>query len=363
MGQNQSIPSIYKYSHHMLNVAYVSGFSTQSNHDDRWFELSQTSNPLQDIRIGVSKEYEWKMPRAGAAITATCHVVGQRIPDPRHIPAEGEQQRMLYDVGLKVIRIESASILSIPTPKDYFGNVSRKKNQVLPKGMTHDMERAPYNVDGTLKPEVEATLSAVPEEHLTDETYLANQGQGDQNKSTGAETATEIQAATTKEEMLEVIRAIHEASGKVNSTQGNSGMVMLAGCIQNARLVPPNEFSDKERLEILLTQNGVEDECILVRYEPDRGPAPGAYAAKLVIGAPIKIIGEIRVKPVFDDAGNVVGKTKYVRARRIETAMLKTDIQSFPAWWVERARAMSEAARKREEERNERRRRVASLPA
>ena len=361
MGQNRIIPSSYKYSHHMLNVAYVSGFSTQSNHDERWFELSQTSNPLQDIRIGMSKEYEWKMPRVGAAITATCHVVGQRVPDPRHTPAEGEQQRMLYDVALKAIRIESASILSIPTPKDYFGNVSRKKNQVLPKGMTHDMERAPYNADGTLKPEVRETLADTPEEHLTDEAYLVNQGET--NKSTDAQTVNKIQAATTKEEMMEVIRAIHEASGKVNSTQGNSGMVMLAGCIHNARLVPPNEFSDKERLEILLTQNGLEDDCILVRYEPDRGPAPGAYAAKLVIGAPIKIIGEIRVKPVFDDKGNVVGKTKYVRARRIETAMLKTDIQSFPAWWVERARIMSEASRKREEERSERRRRAVPLPA
>ena len=361
MGQNLSIPRIYKYSNHMLNVAYVSGFSTQSNHDERWFELSQTSNPLQDIRVLVSKEYEWKMPKVGSAITATCHVIGQRVPDPRHQPAEGEQQRLLYDVDLKAIRIESASILSIPTPKDYFGNVSRKKNQVLPKDMTHDMERAPYNADGTLKPEIEATLSATPEEHLTDETYLANQG--DQGQSNGVENATKIQAATTKEEMMEVIRAIHEASGKVNSTQGNSGMVMLAGCIHNARLVPPTEFSDKERLEILLTQNGIEDDCILVRYEPDRGPPPGAYAAKLVIGAPIKIIGEIRVKPVFDDKGNVVGKTKYVRARRIETAMLKTDIQSFPVWWVERARAMSDATRKREEERSERRRRAAPVPA
>ncbi|QKE37448.1 hypothetical protein [Ferrovum myxofaciens] len=346
----------------MLNVAYVSGFSTKSNHEERWFELSQTSNDLQDVRMHVSKDSEWKMPRTGAAITATCHIYGEQIPDPRHQPAEGEAQRMLFNVALRAFKTESASILSIPTPKDYFGNISpNRKNQVLPKGATHDMERAPYNADGTLKPEVEATLSSVPEEHMTDEGYISSMGNPTELDTRN--NINKIQAATTREEMLEVIRAIHEASGKVNSTQGNSGMVMLAGCIHNARIVPPNDFVPKERLEILLTQNGVESESILVRYEPDFGPAPGAYASKLVIGAPIKIIGEVRVKPLFDQAGNVVGKTTYIRARRIETATLKVDIQSFPAWWVERAKIMNEAVRKREEDREVRRRRATDQAA
>ncbi len=362
MGQNLTVPHSFKYIHHMLNVAYVSGFSTVSNHEERWFELSQTSNSLQDIRMAVSKESEWKLPRVGAAITATCHVYGRQIPDPRHKPAEGEAQRMLYDVVLRAFKVESASILSIPTPKDYFGNISaNKKNQVLPKGMKHDMERAPYKEDGSLKPEVEATLATTMEDHLTDADYVA--GLGAASSGDNHSNAKKIQAATTKEEMMEIIRAIHEASGKVNSTQGNSGMVMLAGCIHNARLVPPNEFSPKERLEILLTQNGIDGESILIRYEPDQGPAPGAYASKLVIGAAIKVIGEIRVKPVFDEDKNVVGKTCYVRARRIETAALKVDIQSFPSWWVERAKLMSESVRKREEEREVRRRRVADQAA
>jgi hypothetical protein len=225
--------------------------------------------------------------------------------------------------------------------------------------MQPDMERAPYTNDGKLKPEVEASLAKNPEAHLSDKDFIAGMGASLEDGKSQQDNVKRVQAATTKEEMLEVIRAIHEASGKINSTQGNSGMVMIAGCIQNARLVLPNEHSKKERLEILLTQNGIEEESILIRYEPDRGPAPGAYASKLVIGAPIKIIGEIRVKPIFDANDKVIGSTKYIRARRIETAILQMDIQTFPAWWVERAKTMSEEKKRREEERNERRRRVA----
>ncbi|WP_031598638.1 hypothetical protein [Ferrovum myxofaciens] len=98
------------------------------------------------------------------------------------------------------------------------------------------MERAPYNADGTLKPEVEATLSSVPEEHMTDEGYVSSMG---------------------------------------NPTELN-------------------------------TRNNIN---------------------------------------------------------KIQAVPLKVDIQSFPAWWVERAKIMNEAVRKREEDREVRRRRVTNQAA
>lgn len=303
MGTRNTTPKAYKYVKNMLNVTYLTGFVSEINRAEGWFKVAQTVNPEHDIVIYMEPG-DARIPSKRRAITATCHIRGEKIDDPKN-----KQDKKLHAIRITAIDISQANVLNIPAPAAYFGK-ARARTKLLPKNMQVSEERNPYDDKGNLKQEIAQSLQP--------------------------------QNVTNPEDMMEVIRKIIETTGgKLNTSLGqNANVTFVAGCVENAFIRQANEFSPKDRLEIILRQTENVDECLIVRYEPDTGPAPQAYASRIKKGFPIKILGEIRVKLIQDEEGNILGHHCYIRAREIYSAEMGKDIQSLPVWWIEKSKQM-----------------------
>lgn len=319
MGTRHVTPKAYKFVNRMLNVIYLTGFVVESNRAEGWFKVAQTVNKEQDIVIHMEAGNS-RIPANRRMVTATCHVWGKQFPNPKTI--DGENPEKLPGLYIKAIDVRQANILNIPTAAAYFGKARHRSDdnsRVLPKGMEVDESRNPYDDADSLKEEIAQTVETEKPTETSD---------------------------------MEVIHRIIEASGgKFNTSLGqNSNVVFVAGCVENAYIKKGNSHSSKDRLEILLRQGEKLDELLLIRYEPDFGPAPQAYASRIKKGYPVKILGEIRVKPILDEPGNVLGHHCYIRAREIYSAEIGTEIQTLPVWWIEKSRLMT-VADKREQQR------------
>ena len=317
MGTRHVTPKAYKYVNRMLNVIYLTGFVIETNRAEGWFKVAQTINKEQDITVHMEPG-DSRIPAKRRLITAICHVWGKQFVDPR--TKDSEPSEKLYGLHIKAIDVSQANILNIPTAAAYFGRAKSRSGEIMPKAIQPDESRILYDEAGNLKTEFAETVD---------------------NKE-----------LTETDDMMEVIHKIIEASGgRLNTSLGqNANVVFVAGCVENAYIKKGNEYSKKDRLEILLRQGEKTEEMLLVRYEPDGGPAPQAYASRIKKGFPIKVLGEIRVKPIQDEPGNIIGHHCYIRAREIYSAEVGTDIQGLPTWWIEKSRLMT-VTDKREQQR------------
>lgn len=331
MGTRAVTPKAYKYVNRMLNVIYLTGFVVESNREEGWFKVGQTINKEQDIVVHMEPGHS-KIPAKRRMVTATCHVWGEQFVNPKTDGKETPEK--LSGLYIRAIDVSQANILSIPSAAAYFGK-ARNRGKIIPKGIVVDEERIPYDTLNNLKPDIAETV----------EISKANPDESEASKSTEANDEEPV-------DMMDVIRKIIEASGgKFNTDMGqNANVVLVAGCVEDAYIRKGNEHSSKDRLEILLRQCDKTEEALFVRYEPDRGPAPQAYASRIKKGFPIKVLGEIRVKPILDEPGNVLGHHCYIRAREIYSAEIGTDIQALPSWWIEKSRLMT-ITDKREQQR------------
>jgi hypothetical protein len=79
---------------------------------------------------------------------------------------------------------------------------------------------------------------------------------------------------------------------------------------------------------------------IPVRFIPE-GVAPLAHHIKdAKFGLPIKIRGQVRVKPVFDAEGDICGHETFIRCHETLTPVIGVDMLKFPQWWTDIAMEM-----------------------
>lgn len=326
-----NVPKTFRFVNKMLNVAYVSGFVTKVDKENEAYFIGQTANREQDVRVSSHGK---RLPKKGDIVTATCHIYGMKKERPRKQPpsdgAQGgtveglpEEPEHILFADARALSTQAASILSLPTADVYFGSSSKSQRNGKKPGVgtiLHNNQKAvadensPYNENGEMREEYKEKINE----------NALKEGQG-------------------MDDMWETIKEIVESSlGKVNTAYGkNSNVVFITGMVQESSIVKPNKFRKKEYLLLLLRQEENTDKLIPVRFEPENEIPVSVFAKQTKPGMPVKIIGEIRVKPILDDDGDLLGNEQYIRCRQLVTPNIGKDILGFPVWWSEFARKIS----------------------
>lgn len=273
----------YKYVNSMLNVAYITGFVRRP--EGRTFLIQQKNESTNlDHAIPVLVGDDIKVPREFTPITVTCHVYGRKEPGG-----------FLRTAELRVIDMRTPSTRSMPLWLAW--------NASMPDGVAKDGFN-PFKVGGSLKPEY--TGEPDPEN--------------------------------------DPLRQILEATrGRLDTRLGeNANVVMVAGVIEGVTYIRPTEHQ-AGYIAALIRQHADPDQCIPVRIYSDK---PKAHLSSVVVGAPVKILGQARVKLLHADPEKpgdppvVVGRQLYIRSGEFSVVRRPTDeypgdIRTEPDWWKE----------------------------
>ena len=317
---NNSIPKAYKFIGKMLNVAYLTGFVREVDKEARTFKLQQNTNAEHCLTIQVSKE--GRLPATREPVTVTAHIFGRITEHPEQpvvaagtdesgegdtaSPKAKPERRMMRVADIRAIDISQPNKQSMPTHVAWLGlGAGKGKTTILPKGARRDETFAPFDQDGELKKEVSSQVA---------------------------------DPATSKDEsvqqMQSVMMDIFEATGSLNSKLGqNSNVVFVAGMVQQVVIVPKDKYRKKEYISMLIRQHTNPDQCIPVRYEPDGGLSMSHYIKEAKLGYPVKVVGQMRVKVIQNEAGDVIGHSCYVRCQHLLTPTVLKDIMGLPDWW------------------------------
>lgn len=273
------------YLNGMRNVCWLAGFLRKR--DGRYF-VQQNNNEEQMIPFEVDKNYP--LPGEFSPIEVTAHVLGLRVGD--------DQQ-----CRLKAISVKRPSIRAMP---------------LMPVWLLGKKGGGEFNPF--------AALSEVKKEMLAKEI---------EGKS--EETAGEA------EQQVNELFALYK--GRFDSRLGeNSNKVFIAGFAGAARYVEPNEHQTNGYAEVYLHQFREPEKAIPVRVYTRNVQNLLRYIKK---GRPISIAGQMRMKVLPDDAGNIRHRNLHVRCDDIGAENIKSDfLGDVPDWWADLFKeGMSDAAR------------------
>lgn len=239
--------------------------------DGQYF-VQQNNNVEQMIPIAVPQGFV--LPSEFTPIEAACHIYGER---------ENDEQRCT----LKVIEISRPSIRSMPPLSTWV------------RGKGANDEFRPFMSGGEIRRELVDKI--------------------DQN-----ENATEHEKA-----LAEWFRS---SGNRLDSRLGeNANKVFLAGFVGATRYVEPNEHQNHGYGEIYLHQHREPERAIPVRLY---NPATLSILKGLRKGHPVAFQGQIRMKVLPDDDGNVRHRNLHVRVEDVfSTDAQKDFISDPPAWW------------------------------
>lgn len=241
--------------------------------DGQYF-VQQNNNVEQMIPIAVPQGFV--LPSEFTPIEAACHVYGER---------EDDEQRC----ALKVIEVSRPSVRSMPPLSTWV------------RGKGANDEFRPFMSGGEIRRELVDKI--------------------DQN-----ENATEHEKA-----LAEWFRS---SGSRLDSRLGeNANKVFLAGFVGATRFVEPNEHQAHGYGEIYLHQHREPERAIPVRLY---NPATLSILKGLRKGHPVAFQGQIRMKILPDDEGNVRHRNLHVRVEEVfATDPSKDFISDPPAWWAD----------------------------
>lgn len=225
------------------------------------------------------------VPREFTPITATCHVYGSKSSDG------------LRNAELRVIDMRTPSTRSMPLFLAW--------NASMPEGIKLDGFN-PFR-SGALKAEY-----------------------------TGQDEAPD-----------DPLRLVLEATrGRLDSRLGdNANVAMLAGVVEGAAYIKPTEHQ-QGYIAALIRQHRNPDQSIPVRLYSNK---PQSHLSSICIGAPVKVVGQIRVKLIHGEPikegepPTILGRQLHIRCGEFSVALRGTeeyhgDIRfPLPEWWHEMA--------------------------
>jgi hypothetical protein len=277
------IAAAHKYVNAMLNVSYITGFVRKP--EGRSFLIQQKTESADLVHaIPVQVGDGIAVPREFTPITATCHVYGVKSQDG------------LRNAELRVIDMRTPSTRSMPLWLAW--------NAAMPEGIKLDGFN-PFRA-GAIKPEYAAGHDEAPDDPL---------------------------------------RLVLEATrGRLDTRLGdNANVAMLAGVVEGAAYLKPTEHQ-QGYIAALIRQHKNPDQSIPVRLYSNK---PQSHLSSICIGAPVKVVGQIRVKLIHgepesvDDAPVILGRQLYIRCGEFSVAQRGTedhpgDIRfPLPEWWHE----------------------------
>lgn len=257
----------------MRNVAWLAGFLRKKN---GMYFIQQNNNEAQMIPVTVRDSF--KMPQEFMPIEVTCSIGGGR---------EGDTQSCV----LNVIDVARPSVRSMPPMSTWVGGAA---------GEVSRTEFKPFLSKDKIKTELVAGV-------------LENE------EATAAEIA-----------LAELFRT---SGDRLDSAVGrNANKAFLAGYIGATRFVEPNEHQGGGYVEIFLHQHKDPLRAIPVRlYSPN---------AKIIMkgvwkGCPAAFDGQIRMKVLPDDEGNIRSYNLHLRVSDVLVAVNGRDVKEVPDWWAD----------------------------
>jgi len=275
----------YRYVNGMRNIAWIVGYLRKKG--DQYF-VQQNNNEEQMVPIVVPQNFI--LPSEKSPIEAACHVFGDRKDD--------EQQ-----CYLKVVEVNRPSIRSMPVLSTWIRGAAKAGAALgdpasAGSGGSVDDQFRPFLTKGEIKKEFLEKIDSDPNQISESDKLLA-----------------------------EWFR-----SNRMDSRLGeNANKVFLAGFLGATRFVPPNEHQKHGYGEIYLHQHREPERAIPIRLYNNgvHGMLKG-----LQKGRPVAFVGQMRMKILPDDAGNVRHRSLHVRVDDIFVVDREKDfIGDLPLWW------------------------------
>lgn len=265
----------FRYVNDLLNIAYITGFVRKPTSEG--FLVQQTNNI--EMAVPIELPAGFAPPKEYTPITVVAHVFGRRTE-------QGEPEAYL-----RAIDTMTPSSRAMPLWLSW--------NTTLPKGATED-DFKPFGKDGTLDKSLD----------------------GDN----GDTVDSDDNRAGIVREILELTK------GRLDTRLGdNANTVMLAGFLQGAALIRGDE-KKSPYLALLLRQHGDASKSIPVRIHERSDGLLKSHLKSIQLGAPLMATGQVRVKVIPDDDGNIVKRTVYIRASGVSGAQQGVHMLSIPAW-------------------------------
>jgi len=272
------------YLNGMRNVCWLAGFLRKK--DGRYF-VQQNNNEEQMIPFEVDKNYP--LPGEFSPVEVTAHIHGMRL--------DGEQQCVI-----KAISVKRPSIRAMP---------------MMPVWLLGKKGKGEFNPF--------ASLNEVKKEVL-------------EKRKDGAENdPSEV------EQQINELFALYK--GRFDSRLGeNSNKVFIAGFAGAARYIEPNEHQTNGYAEVYLHQFREPERAVPIRVYTKNVQNLLRHIKK---GRPISIAGQMRMKVLPDDEGNVRHRSLHVRCDDIGAENVKSDfLGDVPDWWTDLFKeGMSDAAK------------------
>lgn len=266
-----------RYVNGMRNVAWLAGFLRKRGDE---YLIQQNNNEAHAIPIVVRDNI--KMPPEFMPVEATCAIEGVRADD--------EQACIL-----RVTDLSRPSVRSMPPLSTWVKGASPNKSETTGDNIT---AFRPFASQGIIKRD-----------------YIDG-------------VKTDVDATPAELALAELFRS---SGHKLDSSVGrNANKVFLAGYIGATRFVEPNEHQQHGYVEIYLHQHKEPERAIPVRlYHPD-----GRIIMKDVKkGCPAAFNGQMRMKILPDDDGNIRSRSLHVRVSDVLVAVNGKDILMTPDWW------------------------------
>lgn len=235
--------------------------------------VQQNNNAEQMLPIVVPPNFI--MPPEFTPVEVACHVLGGRENDEQHCV-------------LKAIEVSRPSVRSMPPLSTWA------------RGKGAD-EFRPFMSNGEIRREL-------------------------------IEKVEQNEDATEHDKMMaELFRS---SGNRLDSRLGeNANKVFLAGFVGATRYVEPNEHQNHGYGEIYLHQHREPERAIAIRLY---NPAALSILKGLRKGHPVAFQGQVRMKVLPDDEGNVRHRNLHIRVDEVfATNPQKDFISDPPAWWAD----------------------------
>lgn len=273
----------FKFVNEMLNVAYLTGWVRKPT--KAGFYLQQTNNLAHAVFIKVDSNT--RIPKETTPVTVVCHTFGRKREDGKSV------------VELIAIDIKKPSSRSMP--------IELVWKSSLPPGADIDSFE-PFKLDGSFKGMIAEQI--------------------DDSESS---------------EIADILRVLEATKGRLNTKLGeNANVVMLAGLVEGAAIVPATHHGGKEQrayISVLLRQHRDASMAIPIRLHESPEMLQGILKT-IPIGCPISMVGSAQVKVIPNDKNEkeIADSFLYIRTRTLSGATKGVEIRQDPDWWGEMAR-------------------------
>ncbi len=275
MGMRKRNPLGVKYVNNMLNACYLTGF-VRNPVKDEGFLLQQTNNLAQAIPIVVSTGAI--IPSEFTPVTVLCHLYGER----RTHTSDGVVEPNLQ---LKMIDLQKPSTRAMPAMTAW----SRH----------NDAKEAPF------------------------QPFLPPPNKPSQGGYSAAE--------QTLQDILQATR------GRLDTRLGsNANVALLAGFVHSSRYIQPNPYQKHGYGLLLIRQHRDTDLALPVRLY---NRLARQILDSITIGQPVSFSGQIRMKVLPNDQGEIRHRNLHLRVDEVYQADRERDIRIVPKWWGEENRS------------------------